>query len=419
MIISYLELFALPSKTKYAELSASHDDDNDAASPTSRRGSRSSRTLLSRHSHDAPENEEPANETTALLPRQTTFTPRFRRPQPSSSSSEEDFPAYSVEQPWSTHIPHQTWTLPFLLLSGPNLLLLIPLLLLLTTSLHQTLADGSPVLPIYLLLTGGTALLLVPLIPYLHRVRYPLPIALLMVGAGCLVWCLLAFPFSREARLKVFFVQRWDGDTGANLVALVGLEGYVQQVISQLPSAEGKDVRCGSEAGELAWAEYPGLVACVWEGLAPRVETDESSSFHAAHDSENTPPPPLSLHLHPLTPTSAHLTLSFPPRSKICRLTFTYPINHLSIANAASDARYPATPASRLTLVVRSFGANVDMNVSWSEEVGGRQGGEVACLWNNDVDVPALEEVKAFAPVWSAVTKKGDGLVEGVQVWGM
>lgn len=415
MIISYLELFVLPSKFKYAEqrLSPAHDDDGDRR--TSRRGSRTSRTLLSRHSHDASENEEPANETTSLLPRQSTFIPRFRRPQTPSSLEEEPHTS-SLEQPWSTRLPHQTWTLSFLLLSGPNLLLLLPLLLLLTTSLHQTLADGSPVLPIYLLMTGGTTLLLLPLVPYLHRVRYPVPTALLLLGVGCLVWCLLAFPFSREARLKCFFVQRWDGDTGANLVALIGLDAYVQQIVAQLPSAEGKDVRCGAEAGNLTWADYPGLVGCVWEGLAPRVEADVSSSFQIAQGNKRpSRPPPFSLHAQPLTSTSAHLTLSFPPQSKICRLTFTHPITQLSIADAASDARYSATPASRLTLVVRSFDAKVGMNISWSEV--GKQGGEVACLWNNDVDVPALEEVKLFAPVWSAVTKRGDGLVEGVKGW--
>lgn len=42
--------------------------------------------------------------------------------------------------------------------------------------------------------------------------------------------------------------------------------------------------------------------------------------------------------------------------------------------------------------------------------------GKVVCLWsdaNTEGVIPALDEVKKFMPVWSAVTKAADGLVEG------
>lgn len=42
--------------------------------------------------------------------------------------------------------------------------------------------------------------------------------------------------------------------------------------------------------------------------------------------------------------------------------------------------------------------------------------GDVVCLWSDQNErgvIPALDEVRRFMPVWSVVTKLGDGLVEG------
>ena len=42
--------------------------------------------------------------------------------------------------------------------------------------------------------------------------------------------------------------------------------------------------------------------------------------------------------------------------------------------------------------------------------------GKVVCLWsdaNAPGTIPAFDEVRRFAPVWVAVTKSQDGLVEG------
>lgn len=42
--------------------------------------------------------------------------------------------------------------------------------------------------------------------------------------------------------------------------------------------------------------------------------------------------------------------------------------------------------------------------------------GKAVCLWSDDNKpglIPALDEIRRFMPIWSAVTKYGDGLVEG------
>ena len=54
-----------------------------------------------------------------------------------------------------------------------------------------------------------------------------------------------------------------------------------------------------------------------------------------------------------------------------------------------------------------------------SSEAKGKSG-KVGCMWS-DVNepgvVPALDEVWRFEPVWSVVSKGGDGLVEGWREW--
>jgi hypothetical protein len=44
----------------------------------------------------------------------------------------------------------------------------------------------------------------------------------------------------------------------------------------------------------------------------------------------------------------------------------------------------------------------------------------VGCMWS-DVNqpgvIPALDEIWRFEPVWSVVSKGGDGLVEGWRDW--
>ena len=58
------------------------------------------------------------------------------------------------------------------------------------------------------------------------------------------------------------------------------------------------------------------------------------------------------------------------------------------------------------------------MNVKWQPQPENGHGldGRVVCLWSDDNEtgvIPALDEIRHFAPNWVAITKYGDGLVEG------
>lgn len=189
LLISYLELFALPNTQKYVEhvLGAQGD------SSSNRPGSQSSRNLLD-HGDNANDEGEATERTSLLRGRTTrannhTFTGLSRRRADRDEVADDvDDPYlskhYIDEQAWSSSLPQWTWILQFLFLAPINIIIVGQILLLLTASLNQTPADGNSVLPIYLLTAVLTILLLLPLMPFLHRVTFHVPTFLFLIFIG-------------------------------------------------------------------------------------------------------------------------------------------------------------------------------------------------------------------------------------------
>lgn len=285
----------------------------------------------------------------------------------------------------------------------------------------QTPADGSSPLTIYLLLALLTTLLLLPLTPFLHRFLYQVPTFLFLIFIGCLLYNLLAFPFSRDARLKVFFTQSLDLDTGVNNVTLTGLDGYVQEIIDELPSSTGKNIDCEKAFDPLRAS----LRTCSWHGLMPNVLANIDGEIA-----------PFSNHSQSATSSWLNYTISSNASSasftlqgkntKACRIHFDNPVASVSIADAASDPRYRSTTdegSTQVRLFSREWDNKFEVNVTWDGEDGAKgQTGKVECLWsdaNQHGTIPAYDEVKRFAPVWAAGTKGSDGLVEGWKRFGV
>ncbi|KAK0934312.1 hypothetical protein LTR29_014110 [Friedmanniomyces endolithicus] len=424
VLISYLELFVLPSKAKYAEHVLDAVDET-----RSRPGSQSSRTLLAQSDRAssirgaAAEDDETTESTSLLRGRdnrhQGTFAHHGKRRQPEEEGLEDsDDPflikAYGDEQAWSSSLPQWTWILQFLILAPINIILVGQMALLITSAIHQTPADGNAVLPIYLIIAGLAILLLLPLTPFLHRFKYQVPSLLLLVFIGCLAYNLVAFPFSREARMKHYFVQTIDLDTGKTNVTLAGLNGYIQDIIAELPSAAGKPLHYSDND------QYSrnGLRSCSWSGLAPRVVPEQPSL--APYGNKTHRRGPQDWLDYNVTFANNSATFSIRGRNtKMCRLVLDTPVVSVEIEDAATDPR--ASPvaengSSQVRLYSRTWDKTFRVNVTWDEGVLAKgQVGQVACSWaeSEQGEVPALDEIRRFAPVWSTVTKAGDGLVEG------
>ncbi|KAK3055701.1 hypothetical protein LTR09_003622 [Extremus antarcticus] len=426
LLISYLELFALPTKTAYVEHVSGAEQEIHGRS--GRPGSRSSRSVLSgsraRPAAADDEDEGGATERSGLFSGSdrrggNTFGKNIgKRTQLDEEveATEDKFlnQAYGDEQPWSSSLPQWTWVLQLLLIAPINIIVVGQIALLLTSALHQTPADGNPVLPIYLFIAMLAVLLLLPLTPFLHRFSTKIAGLLFLVFVGCLIYNLLAFPFSSDARLKIYFVQQVNdlADYNHNNVTLIGLDGYLQDIIAELPSATGQKIRCGKHSA--VGVPKNGLQACSWTGLAPDATAHQHPEI-AGHSSKNKSESFRTITSKDNSPVHIHIRST---SSKACRLAFDNPVSEVQIEDAAHDPRYQSVAdggSKEIKLFSREWGKNFKLSVAWADGKTKGQKGKAVCMWN-DVNVPgvipAWDEVARFMPVWSALTKAGDGLVE-------
>ncbi|KAL8831545.1 MAG: hypothetical protein Q9170_005245 [Blastenia crenularia] len=444
LFIALLEAFGLSRKSKYAE---EVSPSNAGITPSHRSQSISSGQRLMQPSEEQsqqPEDDEPQNvdeeeatERTSLLrnDRHTTFAHYHHE---DATAAGEQAPeeskerkVYLGEQAWSWSLPTWLWLLEFLLISVIPIILTGEIALFLTSSIHQTLADGSSILLPYIAVALFTVLILIPVSPFIHRYTYHIPIFLFLIFIGTLIYNLLAFPFSANNRLKVYFDQRVDLDTGINTVSLTGIKDgpYLQDVIASLPSTAGQEITCIDSEIRL------GLKTCSWQGLAPEV----------------VPSLPLPLGIPPqfgyrnwlsfnvtygnYTRNEARITLSG-KNTRACKILFDTPISDFSVEGAGSDKRFEKVSkegSKEIRLWSRTWEKPWHVKVRWKGEDGNSPSlapnllrhqqkrasglnGKVVCLWSDANEpgvIPALDEVWMYAPTWATVSKNSDGLVEG------
>ncbi|KAK3670209.1 hypothetical protein LTR78_009864 [Recurvomyces mirabilis] len=420
LLTSYLELFGLPTKQKYAEhVLGVTSTDNDSIRP----GSRSSRTLLSQSRErpgalDGAREEDDATERTSLLRGNNSRSGGKTRQAEEEGLEESGDPflskAYGDEQAWSSSLLQWTWIIQFLILAPINIIIVGQIGLLVVAGIHQTPADGNSVLSIYLIMAVMTILLLLPLTPFVHRFTYQAPTLLFLVFAGCLVYNLIADPFTRDARMKFYFQQHLDLDTGVNNVTLRGLDGYIQDIISDLPSAAGRPLKCSQH-------DKDELVTCSWAGLAPKVIPEVVKGVAPYKNKTRSGPEPW-LDFNATVTSSDTATFSLRGKeTKQCKILFNQPVSAVSIlgtlsSHESSRSTVGENGSSEVRLFSRDWDKVFRVNVTWeSEHKAKGQSGKVVCLWSESEhgEIPALDEIKRFEPVWAAVTKAGDGLVEG------
>ena len=430
--IAFLEQFGLPRKSAYADdiegtKSAEHPIER------SRPGSISSARLMApAEEEDVPDNDpeigednDAPNETTSLLRGQGPRTFKKNHTSPHRPEAEDDDSpkakhqrqVYGLEQPWSHALPSSLWLLQFLFLAPFPLIILGQVSLLAVTATNQTLADGNSPLFLYIGIVIISVLLFAPLGPFLHRYTYHIPLFLMLVFAGTTVYNLTAFPFSANNRLKLYFVQDVDLDTGINTVSLTGVNPktgpFLLDAIASLPSSAGQTPSCTPSK------RRRDLTGCSWHGLPPRVVP-------------NTHPgvPPEIGYMDWLTfnvsrasdgATSARFQISG-QETRGCKLTFNRPISDFSVAGADEHSRFrkiSENGATELRLWSRTWGKDFDVTVRWDagdDEDGNGLDGRVVCLWSDANEpgvIPALDEARRFAPTWVAIVNAGQGLVEG------
>ncbi|KAH6868118.1 endoplasmic reticulum metallopeptidase 1 [Alternaria rosae] len=420
ILLSYLELFLVPTKSAYAR----HFEQEDESRRNSESASRPlTGSTTAARSDDRPVGDDDATETTSLLRGDRRGFARYggnRRD--SISESGEDHAqgprridlgnVYPGEQEWSGKLPSWIWVVQLLLLAPIVIILVGQVALLLTSALYQTPSDGNSPLFIYLAFAALTVLLLAPTGPFIHRFTYHIPTFLFLICVATVIYNLVAFPFSRDHRLKVYFVQRVNCETGHNVVSLTGLDGYVQRIVGELPSAQGQQLNCTTP--EVATRKE--LKQCQWQGLDAKVVPKTAQA--APLDNNTHIASWLDYSIHKGNHSNKATIRVVGHNTRACRVLFDSPITALSVDGAVSDPRFKPVGgdgAREVRLWHREFGQPWNVSVTWNAKEQSKLSGRVVCLWSdaNTGDIPAFDEVQHYLPVWAIPSKISDGLVEG------
>lgn len=415
ILVSYFELFFAPSKSAYARHFEELDDSRRNSESTSRP---LTGTTSAGRSEDRPIQDDDATETTSLLRGDRRSFARYGGRESTSEGGDEREPgprrldlghAYPGEQEWSGKLPSWLWIIQFLLLAPVVVVLVGQVALLLTSALYQTPSDGNSPLFIYVAIATLTMLLLAPIGPFVHRFTYHIPTFLFLVCVATVIYNLVAFPFSRDHRLKVYFVQRVNCDTGVNTVSLAGLDGYVQRIIGDLPSAQGKELNCTTP--DIATRKE--LRSCDWEGIPARIAPKASHLSNKTH-TDNW----LDYSIHQSNNTNKATIRVVGQNTRACRIVFDTPISDLAVAGAVSDPRFQPVGekgSRELRLWHREWSQPWEVAVTWNAKEQPKLSGRIVCLWSdaNAGEIPAFDELQHYLPVWAIPSKISDGLVEG------
>jgi hypothetical protein len=397
--LSYLEFLSLPTKKDYTCCKPFDSVSRDGSRARSARGV---------HDDAVAEDEADAEptESSALLGDRGRAP--YREYRDREEHEEENQPdqegSQAQEQAWSKPMWSWTWLLQFLILAPINLIILGQIALLIVTGLHQTGSDGSSVFIVYLSMAVFAIIMLSPVVPIIHRFSWHVPMFFLLVLVGTLLYNLIAFPFSANNRLKIFFLQEVDLDHGNNTVSLVSAAPFGRMAAESLPSAYGQQVEC-------VLADPPQMHSkrerCSWSGISPHVASNRTKSLVRFSTSK-------------IDDHSTNFQISGAD-TRACKILFDRPINAFEVDGAAHmDKRMPSVPeagSKEIRLWSRTWDRTWSVNVTWDDdELTKGQTGKVACMWsdvNHDGTIPAYDEALHFAPDWVAMTKLADGLVEG------
>jgi len=265
--------------------------------------------------------------------------------------------------------------------------------LLLLTALSQTLIDGSSPMIVYMSLGMVCLLIVLPLAPFMHKLSSSIALVLVLIFIVTGAYSLLALPFTATYPLKIYFQQSIDLDTGSNRVSLVGLPGMIApSVAPSVPDAWRKAVTC-------EFLSTRGLEMCTWDsGLTPAVASGEPSAW-------------LSADITRTGARSAHIAIKG-ENTRMCKLEFDAPFSHVNVTGASASVPLPEEGVHKLSLWSREWAKEFSVDVTW--EGGGEMGGRVACGWADmsPGNIPALDEVNEFIPLWVLSNKLSESLVE-------
>jgi hypothetical protein len=207
----------------------------------------------------------------------------------------------------------------------------------------------------------------------------------------------------------VYFGQQVDCATGINSVSLTGIDGYVQRIVADLPSAQGQQVNCTTP--EIATRKE--LKTCTWAGIPAMVVPKVSPYSNKTHTDSW-----LDYSTKKGNETGRASIRVAGQNTRACRIVFDSPISEVTVAGAVSDSRFNAVGdrgSREIRLWHREWSQPWDVSVAWNTKENSKLSGRIICLWSdaNAGGIPAFDELQHYLPVWAIPSKIADGLVEG------
>lgn len=304
--------------------------------------------------------------------------------------------------------------LPVILVSHIAVILLL--------AMNQTLTDGTSPFGVYGAVSMLALLIILPIAPFSMNMHRWLNGIILIVFILSTLYTYLAFPFSQETPLKVYFAQSVDLDTSRVVTALTGPRQFLSTaIIPRFPSAIDQAVNCTDAPDKL------GLQTCKWEVGDAFVPSPGGSKRHYGQG--------------PTSSLQKWVTASIKRKSNSARIkvqglntrscTLQFSGKRVKRFHLSGDggkglqggSEVPEEGLEQIRLWSRDWEKEFEVDVDFAGREDEKATGRVSCGWaeyesatvgggRTGGKIPSLEEVLLFLPEWAVVTKSSAALFD-------
>ncbi|KAH7883336.1 hypothetical protein F5I97DRAFT_1904225 [Phlebopus sp. FC_14] len=318
------------------------------------------------------------------------------------------------------------WILQLLVVVPFPTILVLHIAIMMIGAMNQALTDGNNPVAIYSAISVLALFAILPMAPFSINIHRLVTLIVLAVFILSTVYTWVAFPFSHQSPLKIYFAQTVDlSSSGTKVDRVVTLltgprQFLTSHILPELPSALGRSVECYNAP------DKPGLQTCSWEVSGDMVP---SPGGKVSSDVKRTPW--VSSSLVRTGAQSARITVRG-QNTRNCIVQFEN--QRVSSFTVTGDGQKGLQGGYRITdkglqqirLWSRDFGKEFEVKVEWRGEGSSKQEdvkGRISCGWaeyesatvgggRTGGKIPSLEEIIQFLPEWAVVSKSNAGLFD-------
>jgi hypothetical protein len=287
-------------------------------------------------------------------------------------------------------------------------------------AMNQTLIDGTSPFGVYGVVSMLALLIVLPLAPFSMNMHRWLNSIVLLIFVLSTLYTYLAFPFSQETPLKVYFAQSVDLDTSRVVTALSGPRQFLSTVIiPRFPSAYNQALDCTDAPDKL------GLQTCKWEvGDAFVPSPGGSERYYGQGPMSKW----VTTSIKRTGPNSARIKVQG-LNTRSCTLQFSgkrvkgFHLSGDGGKGLQGGSEVPEDGLEQIRLWSRDWEKEFEVDVDFAGSEDEKATGRVSCGWaeyesatvgggRTGGKIPSLEEVLLFLPEWAVVTKSSAALFD-------